>query len=112
MFNKDLKLRLDSAESQIRELEFKFLQLQGEFQKFKIGKISSDNFKFISPLGDKFMFTFDMPDGSKNGGLCNSLDKLCDAVAMVRELNGVNLIIRDETFLMKVTSTRAHDHGN
>ncbi len=50
-----------------------------------------------APLGYKIMFTFDMPDGTKNGGLCAhpiAIPKLFDYVTA---MGGINLVIKDET---------------
>lgn len=51
-----------------------------------------------APLGYKILFTFDMPDGSKNCGICTSFDAIGCILELYRNYNGQNLEIRDETF--------------
>lgn len=52
-------------------------------------------------VGYKIMFTFDMPDGSKNGGLCNHPAALSEVFELVRKMGGTNLVIEDKTIYVK-----------
>ena len=51
-----------------------------------------------APLGFKIMFVFDMPDGSKNGGLCDNPMGIPKIFEIVMALGGTNLVIEDKTF--------------
>jgi hypothetical protein len=51
-----------------------------------------------APLGFKIMFVFDMPDGSKNGGLCDNPMAIPKIFEIVMALGGTNLVIEDKTF--------------
>ena len=44
------------------------------------------------------MFRFDMPDGTKNGGITTRPDSLYWIWRLYREHNGTNLVIEDETY--------------
>lgn len=50
-----------------------------------------------APVGYKIMFTFDMPDGSKNGGITTNPDALLWIWRIYREHDGQNLVIKDES---------------
>lgn len=50
-----------------------------------------------APFGYKIMFMFDMPDGSKNGGLCNNPMGIAHVFEIVAMLDGSNLVIEDRT---------------
>ena len=52
-------------------------------------------------FGYKIMFTFDMPDGTLNGGICNSPESLVIVFQRVAELHGSNLMIKDETIYLQ-----------
>lgn len=54
-----------------------------------------------APFGYKISFRFDMPDGTPNGGFCDNPGCIPRVFEIVRELEGVNLVIRDETFYVK-----------
>ncbi len=44
------------------------------------------------------MFRFDMPDGTKNGGITSHPDSLHWIWRIYRQHNGTNLVIEDETY--------------
>lgn len=50
------------------------------------------------PLGYKIMFEFDMPDGTKNGGITSKPDALYMIWRIYTNHKGSNLVVRDETF--------------
>lgn len=50
------------------------------------------------PFGYKIMFEFDMPDGTKNGGITSKPDALYMIWKIYTEHKGSNLVVRDETF--------------
>ena len=54
-----------------------------------------------APFGYKIMFFFDMPDGSKNGGLCDHPYAIPKVFEMVREIGGINLVVEDKTIYVK-----------
>ena len=49
-------------------------------------------------LGYKIMFEFDMPDGTKNGGITSVPDALYMIWKIYTGHKGSNLVIKDETF--------------
>lgn len=49
------------------------------------------------PFGYKIMFTFDMPDGRKNGGITSKANALYMIWKIYTSHSGTNLVIRDET---------------
>lgn len=51
-----------------------------------------------APFGYKIMFTFDMPDGTKNGGITSKPDALHMIWSIYTDHNGSNLVIKDETY--------------
>jgi len=50
-----------------------------------------------APFGYKIMFRFDMPDGSKNGGITSKPNALMWIWQIYTENKGSNLVIEDET---------------
>lgn len=58
-----------------------------------------------APFGYKIMFEFDMPDGTKNGGITTKPEALYMIWNIYTEHNGSNLVVRDETFY------KDHDDG-
>ena len=58
-------------------------------------------------LGYKIMFFFDMPDGTKNGGITSSPESLTWIFEMYRHHNGTNLVIRDETIYKEIEDNPA-----
>lgn len=59
-----------------------------------------------APFGYKIMFTFDMPDGTKNGGLTSKPESIHWIWALYRDHNGTNLVIRDETIYKECDELR------
>jgi hypothetical protein len=55
-----------------------------------------------APLGYKIIFFFDMPDGTKNGGLCDSPDAVPRIFDIVMSMGGTNLTIEDKTFYKEI----------
>lgn len=68
-----------------------------------LNTITSDDFTFEALLGHKFLFTFNNPDGSPNGGLCDSPEGVLKIINHVKEIGGRDLVIKDETMYFKVT---------
>lgn len=58
--------------------------------------------KLTAPLGHKITFTFDMPDGNKNGGITSNPEALLWIWRVYTEHKGTNLVIKDETIYKEV----------
>lgn len=63
----------------------------------------------LSPIfGYKIMFTFDNPDGSQNGGVCDSPHVLGKLFEIVAQLEGTNLVIEDKTIYKEIALNDAN----
>ncbi len=59
--------------------------------------IDDEKQQILDLVGQKWIFEFDMPDGSKGGGICNTHLVLPDIINKIRGRGGKNIVIRDKT---------------
>lgn len=109
MFNRKLKKRLHVAEYQLSNHEHAIEELMMDIIKLKGPKYNQTNIHFIPFNGYKIMFTFDNPDGSANGGVCTDPNALPKLFQMVKDMKGANLVIKDESFYMKIHKSSHED---
>jgi hypothetical protein len=108
--NKDR--RLDDCECAIRDLCNSFDEWHQEICALRLritelekNQIITPGFKLDNPFGNKFTFTFKNPDGTPNGGMCNNSESLPGLVEWVRDMQGTELVIKDESIYIKVTKS-------
>lgn len=104
--------RLDDCVCSVRELSKRFDEWRQEvcalrmrIKELEKNQIITPGFKLDTPFGNKFTFTFKNPDGTPNGGMCNNSESLPGLVEWVRDMQGTELVIKDESIYIKVTKS-------
>lgn len=58
---------------------------------------NEDKYLILDVVGQKWVVTFDMPDGTKSMGMCNSHLILPKMIDKIRLDGGKNIVITDKT---------------